>query len=741
MEKLRVKLEHCYGIKKLEEVFDFSDFKTFLIYAPNGVMKTSFAKTLKALSTGKNPCDQMDDTLTSVFDFLIDDSDEKISPDEICVIEPYNEKVFESGDKILTLLANDETRKEYFEIYNDIDFLKKATLSSLKKISGSSNYEAEINESFSSLGKKNIFETFDSVLDDINSSKEEFDFTYNHVFDSKGKVKDFLGENMSLLEQYTQKYEELINQSDFFGQNSDNIFGTTEASALNKSLEGDDYFVAGHKLLLKNHGEISERDSFLKIFDEEVDKIFNDDELKEIYKKIDKALEANAELKAFKKVIASKKTKHILPRLINYDLFRQEVWFSFLKQIEPGLVSLVELYNQKKPELEAIIQKAENDKPRWESAIKEFENRFVNMPFSVEINNVADAVLNEQTPSIDFKFKGKNIERTMLIKDVLSQGERRAFYLLNVIFEIKSRQLQGKKTLFVIDDIADSFDYKNKYAIVEYLKDLSRDSNFYSIILTHNFDFFRTLRSRILFGKHKRTHSFVAERFNDEITLVPAVNRNVINPFANWRTGTNSNKKHLIACIPFVRNLIEFKDGHESGDYKLLTHILHQKELDEVNNIKASSDIYISDIEPIFDRTLSKIEFEFEDKDTTKITEVIDSVIAEIMSDQNSDTIVLEDKIVLAIGIRLKSEEYILSTIPDIDPISGSQTGVLIGMYKEKFHNKNEHIEAIKILESVSIITPENIHLNSFMYEPILDMGIAELKNLHNTVSALLIKD
>lgn len=32
-------------------------------------------------------------------------------------------------------------------------------------------------------------------------------------------------------------------------------------------------------------------------------------------------------------------------------------------------------------------------------------------------------------------------------------------------------------------------------------------------------------------------------------------------------------------------------------------------------------------------------------------------------------------------------------------------------------------------------MTPENIHLNSFMYEPILDMDIVELLNLYKIVA------
>jgi wobble nucleotide-excising tRNase len=76
---------------------------------------------------------------------------------------------------------------------------------------------------------------------------------------------------------------------------------------------------------------------------------------------------------------------------------------------------------------------------------------------------------------------------------VLSQGERRALYILNIIFEIRARKKADQKTLLIIDDVADSFDYKNKYAIVEYLKEISEDENFFQIILTHNFDFLKLL--------------------------------------------------------------------------------------------------------------------------------------------------------------------------------------------------------------------------------------------------------
>ncbi|HEY5591309.1 MAG TPA: hypothetical protein VIK55_09855 [Paludibacter sp.] len=42
MNKLKIDLEYCYGVKKLNYEFDFTIKPTYAIYAPNGIMKTSF---------------------------------------------------------------------------------------------------------------------------------------------------------------------------------------------------------------------------------------------------------------------------------------------------------------------------------------------------------------------------------------------------------------------------------------------------------------------------------------------------------------------------------------------------------------------------------------------------------------------------------------------------------------------------------------------------------------------------
>lgn len=52
MNKLHIELANCYGIKSLKADFDFTQHKAYAIYAPNGVMKSSLAHTLKDVADG-----------------------------------------------------------------------------------------------------------------------------------------------------------------------------------------------------------------------------------------------------------------------------------------------------------------------------------------------------------------------------------------------------------------------------------------------------------------------------------------------------------------------------------------------------------------------------------------------------------------------------------------------------------------------------------------------------------------
>ena len=42
-------------------------------------------------------------------------------------------------------------------------------------------------------------------------------------------------------------------------------------------------------------------------------------------------------------------------------------------------------------------------------------------------------------------------------------------------------------------------------------------------------------------------------------------------------------------------------------------------------------------------------------------------------------------------------------------------------------------------MNRINLMTPENIHINAFMYEPLIDMSIHHIVNLYKEVSDLVV--
>ncbi len=304
---------------------------------------------------------------------------------------------------------------------------------------------------------------------------------------------------------------------------------------------------------------------------------------------------------------------------------------------------------------------------------------------------------------------------------VLSSGERRALYILNIIFEVEARKAQKQATLFIVDDIADSFDYKNKYAIIEYLMEVAAEDGFQQIVLSHNFDFYRSVSGRLHLGRRNR---ILASKEDSEIHLEEEVYQNSA-PFSDWRMHLDNERK-LIASIPFIRNLAEFSGDDDS--YMKLTSLLH---------VKSDTDQFdISDLQGLIQTVLHDQANLVLANQGRPVKDLIFSVADAIVGDP-ADSALLEEKVVLSIAIRLKSEEYMIGRINDNQfwqGIARNQTVQLIQRFKEDFPTE---ADILSLLNRVNLMTPENIHLNSFMYEPILDLSAQHLKRLYRQVSTL----
>ncbi len=533
MNILEIQLQNCFGIGKLDHKFDFAQLNTnsFLIYAPNGTMKTSFAKTLDLIAkndTNSMPSDRVYGNRTTTHNILGDGN--PIVVESILVVNAEDSN-YDTSTKISSFIASKDLKKKYDEIYTELEGKKTEYIKKLKQVSQSTDCETEFINAYSQSPQDTFFELLSNISKSLLTKPDTYNFRYNDIFDKKGNVKKFLDKSQSILSQYITSYNELLTKSKFF-KSSGNSFGTFQANELLRSTEDNSYFEAGHKFTLSDNAEIKSAEELKKLLQKEITSIVNDEKLKKSFDQVDKSIGANTELRSFKNAI--EKDNLLLVELDKYEEFRKKVWLNYISLLAKETEELAKFYEGKKGEIEKIIKEAKNEFAIWEEIIKTFNERFY-VPFEIKLVNQEDVVLKEETANLEFDYKDPN--ETPVRKDkssllsILSKGEQRAFYILQLLFDVESRKQLSQQTILVLDDIADSFDYKNKYAIIEYIKELHNNPIFRLLILTHNFDFYRTVASRL--SLNWKAAFMATKKDSREVTLIEGRYRKDV--FSNFK--------------------------------------------------------------------------------------------------------------------------------------------------------------------------------------------------------------
>jgi hypothetical protein len=696
MKKLILDLEHCYGIKKLKAEFDFeSHGDVFTIYAPNGVMKTSLANTFRDVSKGTTTSDRIwKDNQTQRI--IHDENDSDLAPENVFVIEPYNEGY--RSDRISTLLVNDELRKRYDAIHTEIDEKAETLIGELK---GPTGLKKGIREEFSvsiTHDPGDFFRALGRVQNEVENDAETplGNVVYADIFNPK--VEPVLNDPdfISRIEEYIQKYDELVSKSTFFRKG---VFTHNNAADIAKNLNSNGFFKADHSVYLRINGEKTEVTSLKDLeaaIQSEKDLILTDDSLKSAFEAIDKQLQKNVDLKKFR--VCLEENQVVLSELSKPARLRQRLWVQYLIRAKSTYLDLLSAFNEGKDKIAEIVSEAKSERTKWGEVISIFNERF-SVPFVVRMDNQEDVILKSDAPSICFDFLENPDDRTSTtapiaeadLKRVLSNGESRALYILNIIFEVEARRNAGQHTLFIVDDIADSFDYKNKYAIIEYLSEVSADDGFQQLIMSHNFDFYRTVSSRL---NLKRQNRMLASKENGIVALHPEIYQRS-SPFSHWRQNLIQ-KPMLIASIPFLRNLAEFS-GDETS-YAKLTSLLHVK--------SDTAQFSVADLELLI-KSILHDQANLSLPDSASIVKDLIYQVASVIAAISTDTAALEDKVTLSIAIRLRAEEFMISKIND-EPfwhgISRNQTITLIKRFKADFPTERD---SIQLFEQVNLMTPK----------------------------------
>lgn len=720
MNSLHVDLENCYGIKKLQAKFDFSADKAYAIYAPNGSMKSSFATAFQDVAAGTASKDRIFPARVTKRT-IKNDQGADLPKESVLVIRPYDDE-FGHSEKTSTLLVNSALRKEYEQLHADIDAAKGVLLKALKEQSGSKrDLEKEISSAFTKHDNE-FYRALLRIKDELLEQKDApyAGIKYDTIFDEK--VLGFLGTKdfKTAIESYIRLYNELLAASTYFKKGTFNYYN---AGTIARNLAENGFFDAKHTISLNADTklEISNQAELEELIAKEKESISNDKDLKKKFAEIEKLITKNANVRDFEGYL----TEHedILPKLANVDAFKEEILKSYLKAHIDTYVDLISKYQAAEERKKQIEAQAGKERTQWEEVIDIFNSRFF-VPFKVTATNRVSVILGQEPMlSLGFTFEDGTesapIEKRALMQ-VLSMGERKALYILNIIFETETRKKAGQETVLVVDDIADSFDYKNKYAIIQYLKDISEEPIFYQIILTHNFDFFRTINSRFV----KYSRCLMVSKSSTGLVMSPAAGiQNVF--IKDWKPNFFGSPKKCIASIPFMRNLIEFTRGADDAGFLELTSLLHWKADTEGIHQDRLDAIYTG----LFGIAGSS------NAGTKPVVALIHEQAQACLT--AAEGINFENKIVLSIAIRLAVEKFMIGKINApayVAAIDANQTPALLKKFRELFGGEQATIATI---QRVVLMTPENIHLNSFMYEPILDMSDHHLRKLYQDVLAL----
>jgi hypothetical protein len=486
--------EHVYGIKKLNNA-KLIDQNT-LIYSPNGVMKSSLADGLEDISNNISPKDVFNN-IDSRFGIKNNGIfiNELSSPKHLDLIVFKGEDIFDTifnDSEIAKIVVSQELKKLYetkiTSIKDKVDFIKGIISTNIleekktSKVSKIDDFLSEYSGNTEIDRITNLLSTeYDYLKEDVSS------LSYTALFNSK--TETILGDDT--FKQKAEEYQRLkdvkLNEKIFkegFGiQGLQNI---VDVSKKNK------YFAAGHKLYV-DEKQLDEKEAET-LLSNTIIEAYGSEEMKNTFQNAKTILEKNNDSR--KIVTAIESHNWLLEKLANPNKFRNDLIFKKLEDKMLEITDAKKEIDSIKKEIEDIFENAKTTESIWKNVLDTYNQRFSNKHFDISISNHVNAVVGVQQPIFVKKLKGTNTEITEEIFERFSSGEKRAIFILYFLYEIELKKTLDLNYTVIVDDIVDSFDYKNKYAMIEYLSELSEDRNIQLIILTHNFDFFRSCKHK-----------------------------------------------------------------------------------------------------------------------------------------------------------------------------------------------------------------------------------------------------
>lgn len=712
--KLALDLENCYGIGKLKGEVNIEMNSVSVIYSSNGTMKTSFVKTLRDIYNGRSPKDQLNANLQAKH--IVELNGVPIGEGAIKVFDSYS--VGYEPENISDVLISKSLREQYFNLTKTYNLKKDLLIKSLKK------YVDDPESIFSEVFLKDTLErNLELAVKEIVSRQ----YKYKKILDIKGgiifdkRVIEFFSTeaNKVKLEKFAKIQSKFMSRPVVF---SKGVFEIPQLFQLKDSLENCNFFEGGHELLLRGcKNNIKSMVEFEDLIDSLIREVHEKPEMKELVSQINNSLDSNKQFREVSKLFNDDPS--IVLKYLNMLKFKKEYLCNLVIIHSDGVNEIIQDYAALRKQIEKILVDASSEIDAWEKSIEIFNKRF-SAPFKLQISNTKELFTGAKSINLDYRYDGVPVDKKFMVDNILSTSEQRAFYLLNVLFDLNYQRQTNKYKLIVLDDIADSFDYKNKYAILDYLRDYTFSIGCPILILTHNYDFYRSCFK--ISEKRELMHFTV----KDGKTIKIVEGNYLKNIFEYYNKKIETDDKVLISAIPFVRNIHEYLK-HDKGNelaYNFYSQILHYRYVNKRITTTRLCRELSSSMQKSISRPNKKVFYDL-------VIEEANGILNDGRLEQN-----LERKIILSLGIRYTIENYMFRRLKTINPnfdVYGweKEAGVLLGELQKVEYYRKDRLELIK---RALIYSNDSIHVNAFMIEPLIDFAEENLKSMYKEVTSEL---
>jgi len=714
------KFENIYGIKKVTGIENMKRIN--VIYAPNGTAKSSLADGLQCISQNK-PIDDYSDVYHNLENPVFEiDVDGNICTEtnhiafDVLKYSGVNDFDLNHNLQYSNIVISESIRNQINVSINQINAAQQAIKNLVDSIFVTKKDTKPFKDSIALIGNTTADDP-DLYLKliqniDFTSLQLPVQVTENMFISLVSEKAKKSCDNQEVINGATN-YFQIVNNK----KNQNNIFEIdfTIDNLIdfhNNAIKNNYYkSTAPERKLFINNIQY-DKDGIQELINNEINNKYGSEDAKTIFDSIKKTLGKNTKV-----VDQLNAYPQLIPFLNNYNNLINKLFVTICSNIKNELISELIAIQNAQSKINTISNNSIVNDNKITEIWKKFQSRFKFKKFDLKIENQFNAVIGKELPRF-VKYIPNTTEKITDPKILrFSTGEIKTYNLINFILTVETKILDNQEFTIILDDAVDSFDYKNKYGIIDYLLDIKDNPNVQMIILTHNFDFYRSAILALGKGNPELNQYFAYKNSNDEInfSLITGTQKYYLEftNFNSWKN--NPTISQYFALIAFSRNIIQLETSGRNTALIDLDNYLH---FDNSLIGKTLNDLQLI-LNPKMNINLPAT-CTPNDLYLIKLSEIIENII-------NNRIIVieidLEYKLAIGLYIRIFLERYLTllyKSNTNIYPTitnTYARTRDLINLTKP--YLLNEDLE--KVIEA-NVISPAYIHANSFMYEPLIDV-------------------